>query len=46
MSEVGVAFSGPLTVFIVLTRFVQTQLYGIVPNDPASIGWPPWYWSR
>jgi predicted permease len=35
LTAIGVAIAIPLS--LVLTRYVQTQLYGIVPNDPASI---------
>jgi predicted permease len=36
LTAIGVGVAIPLS--LVLTRFVRAQLYGIVPNDPASIG--------
>jgi ABC-type antimicrobial peptide transport system permease subunit len=35
LTAIGVGIAIPAS--LVLTRFVRTQLYGIVPNDPASI---------
>ena len=35
LTAIGVGIAIPIS--LTLTRYVQTQLYGIVPNDPASI---------
>ena len=36
LTAAGLAIAIPLS--FVLTRYVGSQLYGITPNDPASIG--------